>query len=55
MTRPVKYRGVGVRQFDVLCTPDVWTHDETHGHGTADTLEQARAQINAHLAKQEAT
>ncbi|WDA11431.1 hypothetical protein [Paracoccus marcusii] len=51
MTQPVIHRGITIRQFEVPCTPYVWTHDETDGHGTAETLDQARAQIDAHLAK----
>lgn len=49
------HRGIPIRRFDVPCTPYVWTHDESDGHNTAETLDQARAQIDAHLAKQEAS
>lgn len=55
MTGPVTHHGIEIREFDVPCTPYVWTHDETDGHGTAETLEQACAQIDAHLARQEAS
>ncbi|WP_265499916.1 hypothetical protein [Paracoccus beibuensis] len=43
------YRGIQIRQFDVPCTPYVWTHDETNGHDMAETLKEARAQIDRHL------
>ena len=55
MTQPVVHRGITIHQFDIPYTPYVWTHDETDGHGTAETLDQARAQIDAHVAKQEAS
>lgn len=44
-----EYKGVIIRTFEVPCTPFVWTHDELDGHGQAETLEQAKAQIDAHL------
>ena len=51
MIRPTTHRGIEIRQFDVPCTPFVWSHDETDGYGTAETLAEARAQIDAHLAQ----
>lgn len=47
---PIRYRGIQITRFDVPCTPFVWVHDETDGHGEAVTVEEARAQIDAHLA-----
>ncbi|WP_411839218.1 hypothetical protein [Paracoccus sp. ME4] len=51
MIRPTIHRGIEIRQFDVPCTPFVWSHDETDGYGTAETLAEARTQIDAHLAQ----
>lgn len=45
----VQHRGIHIRRFDVPCTPFVWTDDATDGHGTAETLDEARAQIDRHL------
>lgn len=46
---PATYRGIEIRTFDIPCTPFVWVHEETDGHGTAETLQEARAQIDRHL------
>ncbi|MCT4334266.1 hypothetical protein MU516_15480 [Paracoccus sp. YLB-12] len=43
------HRGIPIRTFDVPCTPFVWVHEETDGHGTAESLQEARAQIDRHL------
>ena len=47
---PILYRGIQITRFDVPCTPFVWVHDETDGHGEAVTADEAKAQIDAHLA-----
>lgn len=53
MSGETTHRGVAIRSFDIPCTPFVWVHDETDGHGTAETLEEARQQIDRHFAEQE--
>ena len=45
----IEYRGVTIRVYEVPCTPYVWTHDELDGGGTAETLEEAQAQIDRHM------
>lgn len=45
----IEYRGVTIRVYEVPCTPYVWTHDELDGGGTAETLEEAKDQIDRHL------
>lgn len=47
---PIYHRGIQITRFDVPCTPFVWVHCETDGHGQAETVEDAKAQIDAHLA-----
>lgn len=49
MTAPVTHRGIEIRRYDVPCTPWVWSHCETDGYGTADTIAEAREQIDRHL------
>lgn len=49
MTASTTHRGIEIVQLDVPSTPFVWFHDETDGHGEADTVEEAQAQIDAHL------
>jgi hypothetical protein len=49
MPQEFAHRGIPIRTFDVPCTPFVWVHEETDGHGTAETLDEARAQIDRHL------
>lgn len=49
MSAPVEYRGIPIRTFDVSSAPFVWVHEETDGHGTAETLDEACAQIDRHL------
>lgn len=46
---PATYRGIEIRTFDIPCTPFVWVHEETDGHGTAETLQEAHQQIDRHL------
>lgn len=43
------HRGIEIRTFDIPCTPFVWVHEETDGHGIAETLDEARKQIDQHL------
>lgn len=43
----VMHRGIAIRTFDVPCTPFVWTDDRTGAADLAETLEQARQQIDA--------
>ena len=45
----IEYRGVTIRVYEVPCTPYVWTHDELDGGGTAETLEEAKDQIDKHM------
>ena len=45
----IEYRGIIIRTFEVPCTPYVWRHDELDGGGTAETLEEAQAQIDRHM------
>lgn len=45
------YRGIDIRRFDVPCTPLAWVHEEQNGHGLAETIEQARAQIDQHWSR----
>jgi hypothetical protein len=49
MPQEFTHRGIPIRTFDVPCTPFVWVHEETDGHGTAETLKEARDQIDRHL------
>lgn len=42
----VIYRGIEIRRFDVPHTPWVWTHCEGDASDTAETLEEAQAQID---------
>lgn len=49
MSAPVEYRGIPIRTFDVPSTPFVWVHEESDGHGSAETLDEACAQIDRHL------
>ena len=45
----IEYRGIIIRTFEVPCTPYVWRHDELDGGGTAETLEEAKDQIDKHM------
>lgn len=45
------YKGITIREFDVPCTPFVWTDDVRDGHGVAESIEQARQQIDAHWSR----
>ncbi|MBK4215806.1 hypothetical protein JJJ17_07710 [Paracoccus caeni] len=52
MNAPMVHRGVEIVRLDVPSTPFVWFNDETEGHGEANSVEEAIAQINAHLDEQ---
>ena len=43
------YRSIHIVEFEVPCTPFVWVHEETDGQGQAETVEEAKAQIDRHL------
>lgn len=47
---PIQYRGIQITRPDVPGAPWTWVHCETDGHGEAATVEEARAQIDAHWA-----
>ncbi|RNF34064.1 hypothetical protein [Paracoccus methylarcula] len=48
---PIFHRDIEIRRTDVPWHPYIWSHDESDGHGTAWTVEEARNQIDAHLVR----
>lgn len=50
----ITHRGIAIRQPEVPGAPRIWSHCETDASGTADTIEDARRQINNHLREHEA-
>lgn len=51
MTAVETHKGIIIREFDVPCTPFVWTDDDRDGHGVAEAVDEARAQIDHHWSR----
>lgn len=49
MTLIATHRGIAICQAEVPGAPLSWIHDETDAHGSAETLLDAKRQINLHF------
>ncbi|WP_191569164.1 hypothetical protein [Paracoccus yeei] len=45
------YRGIAIRRSEIPGSPFTWLHDEGDAGGHASSEQQAKAQIDAHLAR----
>ncbi|MDF3606097.1 hypothetical protein PE067_08140 [Paracoccus sp. DMF-8] len=43
------YRGITILRPEVPGALYIWAHDETDAHGAAETIDEAKTQIDRHL------
>lgn len=51
MSGSITYRGIQIVASDLPSGHYTWVHDEGDTRGTAETVEEARAQIDRHLSE----